>query len=209
MNTIRTSKRDVNYLSLNKDSVTWFAGSEDEKPGEIPYPTELVPPNPEKFDSILKCSGRENTTLTNVKVSCGRENSLDINNETNNCSFWGEWALTGPTPDQIFTIKGGSRNIEVGGTVYGEGKNADIVLGQWADQSYEKTKNIDLSHLRHVTGRPLTVILSHCDWKSIKLPPNAKVLKFKSYCYLAYWWVKYAYVTTIYSWFVKPRGKKS
>jgi len=60
MATLRTAEKDQNYLSLNENSIVWFAGTpeEHEEPGPLAQPLELLPENPKSWDSILKCSRR-------------------------------------------------------------------------------------------------------------------------------------------------------
>lgn len=200
---IRTSKQDRNFLSLNSDSIVWFAGTPEEKQGELPYPLDLLPEKPQDFDAILKCSGRTNTQLAGLKVAQGRENSADLNNETHNVAFEGRFGVGGGTGDQIFTIKGGSYNVLIKGSVESAGRIAHVTIGQWSDQSTATTHHIDLSLLRVASGEPFTVVFGRVNspilailGKSpdIALPPNARILVWKSLGLFAYWWLKRVYV---------------
>lgn len=205
---IRTAEQDRNYLSLNLDSVVWYAGTPEEVQGEIPYPLHLLPADPKRWDSILKLSNRHKTSLYAVQVAQGKENVVDINNETSGILIEGQFGVTGEEGEQIFTIKGGSSDILLKGSVHSRGKLADIYVGQWSDQSTAPSHHIDLSLLRHETGRPLTVILSRVNSPlrsillgrspDIALPANARVLKWASLGGLAYWWLKRMYVLLRY-----------
>lgn len=201
---MRTSKIDKNYLSLNKDSVVWFAGTPEAHQGSLPYPLDLLPAAPQDWDSVLKFSGRHNTELGMVKVAQGRENSVDMNNQCAGLSLEGEFGVGGGGGDQIFTIKGGSTDILIKGIVHSEGKKASIVIGAWSDQSTKPSSHIDLSLLRHISGRPLTVILGRVNHAlvsilrgsspDIALPPGARIKRWASLGEWLYWWAKRIYV---------------
>lgn len=205
MATLRTAEKDQNYLSLNENSIVWFAGTpeEHEEPGPLAQPLELLPENPKSWDSILKCSGRNSERLTGVIVAQGKENSLDINNESYNLDFAGSWGYVGNEGEQVITIKGGSRNIRLSGPVYSRGTNCDIEIGCWSDQSFDASCDIDLWRLYSGRGQKLTVKIARVKdfWKtwlgmktSIQLPEDAKILRIKSLGEYIYWWAKFAMV---------------
>lgn len=203
---LRTATKDVNYFSLNVDSIVWFAGSSEERQtSNIPYPLDLLPDDSKRWDSILKLSGRVDTALCGLRVSQGKENSLDINNETHHCSLEGQFGITGNEGEQVITIKGGSYGLSIKGSIDSKGTNCDIEIGQWSDQSTKTTHHIDLSLLR--SSRPLSVVFGRVNnpilailGKSpdIALPPNARILVWKSLGLLGYWWVKRIYVLIRY-----------
>lgn len=202
---IRTSHADKNYLSLNSDSVVWFAGTPDEKQGELPNPIVLseIDPN-KKWDSFLKTSGRKNTYLTGIRIAQGNENAIDSNNQTAFCSFGGNFGVGGGVGDQVITTKGGSHDIDYSGIIHSDGKNAHVVIGAWSDQSLNPSYNLDYSKLIHISGKPLTFIMGRVrnpiaaifgKSKDIYLPKGAKILVWKSLGNQIYWWAKRAYVT--------------
>lgn len=205
---IRTAEVDANYLSLNSDSVVWFAGTNQEHAGNIPYPLDLIPANPKAWDSILKCSGRRNTHLTSIRAAQGKENVWDCNNETAYCSFFGDWGVVGTEGQQIGTVKGGSHDLVFGGKVRSRGTDCDFEIGAWSDQSMAPSHTLDYSSLEHITGRPLTFVFGrvHQPWKAllgkapddILLPPNAQVDIWGSITEIVGWWAKRLYVKVRY-----------
>lgn len=205
---IRTSKADKNFLSLNRDSVVWFAGTDGAHQGSIPYPPDLLPERPSDWDAIIKFSGRHNTELGQLRVAQGGENSVDVNAETHGLALEGEFGVGGGRGDQVITIKGGSTDILIKGIVYSDGVKADVTIGCWSDQSTKPSSHIDLSLLRHVSGRPLTVILGRVNWAlvsiirgyspDIALPPGARIKRWASLGEWLYWWLKRAYVAIWY-----------
>jgi len=203
--TTRTSHADKNYLSLNLDSVVWFAGTPDEKQGELPNRIDLTETDPsKKWDSFLKTSGRKNTYLKGLRIPQGNENALDSNNQTIFCSFAGSFGIGGGIGDQVITTKGNSHDLEYYGLIFSEGRNAHIVIGAWSDQSDETSYNLDYTSLSHITGKPLTFIMGRVNnpimaifgkSKDIHLPANSKILIWKSLGYQVYWWAKWIYVS--------------
>lgn len=205
---IRTATKDINYVSLNRDTTVWYAGTDQEREKPLPYPIELIPADPKAWDTILKLSGRENTHLTGIRASQGKENVFDANNRSAHCTFEGDWGVTGGEGQQVFTIKGGCHHIGLSGSVYSRGTDCDIELGCWADQSTDPVHDIDLVGLRHVSGRPLTVVFGRVvqPWrvllgkapKGIFLPPGAKIKVWASLGEMAYWWAKRLWVAIRY-----------
>lgn len=199
---MRTSKADKNYLSLNNGCAMFYAGTVNLQylPLSEPIPKVISPEDPLKWDAILKCSNRHDTTLTDLKVAQGQENSLDINNKSSNLDFSGDWGVSCNIGDQVFTIKGASHDIKISGNIYSDGKKAVVVIGEWSDQSYDKSYNIDLSDLKMADGSPVTVIVSRVNnpilaafgrSKDIKFPKNFKVLTLMSLGEQIYWWAKW------------------
>lgn len=206
---LKTEKQpDRNWVSLNADSIVLYAGTPDAehyandevKLSELDY----VPSKPKAWETALKVSERLNTHLTSLRVAQCKENALDVNNRSFSCSFDGEWGVTGDEGEQIWTVKGASSHIRVTGVAHSLGKRADLVVGLWSDQSTRTSHNLDFRGLRHVTGRPLTVILCRVNnpwfaWigrapADIQLPANARVLKLKSLGAQVHWWAKLAAV---------------
>lgn len=209
---IRTATKDCNYLSLNRDSVVWYAGTDQERQAEaIPYPVELVPEDPKAWDSILKVSGREGLDLTaapGVRIAQGKENAIDINNRAAHINIPGDIGVTGVEGEQVITIKGGSHHIIIAGYVYSRGTDCDVEIGCWSDQSTEVTHDVDLSRLAHHSGRSLTVVLGRVrqPWKvwlgkvpsDIKLPLGARLDVWGSIQEQLAWWAKRVWVAARY-----------
>jgi hypothetical protein len=198
---MRTAEKDQNYLSLNRDTIVWFAGTPAERPdpGPLSQPLELIPDDPKEWDSCLKCSGRTGTVLRGAKVAQGKENTLDLNNKCSGLIFDGSWGIVGVEGERVFTIKGGSYNIGLKGPVYSRGTKADVDIGNWSDQSFATTHDLDLSGLYRVDGKPLTVIFGRVNRSllaalgrptDIVLPRNCKVLFWASLAEQVYWWAK-------------------
>lgn len=203
---LRTEKQpDRNFLSLNRNSAVWHAGTEAawENPDPRPDLTNmsLCPAQPKDWETILKCSGRYGDHFAGLSVAQGKENSLDINAVSNDLNLEGDWGLTGVEGEQIWTVKGGSYDIRVTGRGHSRGTRADLVVGLWSDQSATPSHDLDFSDLSHVNGRPLTVILCRVNqpwlaWfgrapKDIQLPPNAQVLKLRSLGAQIHWLSKW------------------
>ena len=192
MSTTRTSKADRNFFSLDATNAVWFAGTDEWRYETGAIPTKLVPEKPQDWDAILKTSNRADTNLISLSVAQGRENALDQNNKTRDCSFHGDFGVGGGEGDQVITTKGGCQHLTYSGTIWSKGRNADVVVGAWSDQSHDISTDLDYSDLSRADGQPVTFILSRC--ARVKLPPNAKVLRLKSLGYSIYWWVKLAAV---------------
>lgn len=184
----RTSKKDLNFLSLDSTNAVWFAGTDEWRYEPGPIPTDILPKTPENWDAVLKFSYRGPTHLTGLRVSQGRENSVDINNRCHHLDLSGKFGLGTVTGDQCLTIKGGSTNITISGTIYSTGKNCCVAVGAWSDQSLEKSTDLDFSGLRRADGKPVTFILSRCE--RVKLPENSKILEPMSLGYSIYWHLK-------------------
>lgn len=195
MTNLRTSEKDANYYSLNKDSAVWYAGTPDEQPAADPYNgMKLNPGDPKQWDAILKFSNRHNTSLADLEVAQGKENALDINNLSSGLRLSGEWGKWGDEGEQVITVKGGSSNIVITGHIHSTGKRADIVLGLWSDQSDKPSHHLDLASLFHADGRPITAILCRVDRSTVKLPFNSKILFWKSLGATIEWWAKWVVV---------------
>jgi len=207
---IRTAAKDQNLLSLNSSSVVWYAGTDREvvAPEGIPYPCDLFPEDPKMWDTILKLSGRTNTTVANLRIAQGKEAAVDINNTSSGILLEGRFGMTGREGEHVVKIKGGSYDITLKGTLESSGLKADIVIGEWSDQSSAPVHHVDLSLLRHSTGRPLTLVIARVTnpirtilfGKSpdIALPPGARIKVLASLAELAYWWCKRLYVAAWY-----------
>lgn len=195
----RTSRADRNYLSCAQGSWTLFAGTPDVEPCDpLPDGGIVDTASPQEWDSLLKVTRTTGLKLERLEVAQGRENSLDINNLSRSVNLDGDWGWsdssgTGMEGDQVITVKGGSSHITISGGVFSRGRNATVVVGQWSDQSTAPCTDLDFSGLRPVReDEPLTFILVRA--KRVKLPPGAKVLRWKSALFTAYVYAKMAAV---------------
>ena len=202
---IRTSRAEKNYFSISENIAEWFAGTEGVKPHDGAIPSALVPIVPSDWDAILKVSKSTGLYFNDLVVSQGRENVIDCNNGASFCSFAGDFGRKDDSSgDQVITVKGGSNNLTFIGSIHSpKPSRADIVIGAWADQSYEKSYNLDFSGVSRSNGEPVTVIVSWAHRDTIKLPSNCKELKLQSFLYTVYWYLKRVYVATIWKWFSK------
>ncbi len=195
----RTSKADANYYSISANTYQWFAGTPQVKQDDAPIKQLiLAPEKPQDWDAILKISDSTHDLYLPpagtglCQVAQGRENAVDVNNRVQNVVVNGEFGWGGGEGDQVITVKGGSHDLRFWGIIYSAGRNADVVVGAWSDQSHDQSYALDFSGLVHVDDKPLTFILSRCH--DVKLPPGAKVLRLKSWGYSIYWWAKFAAV---------------
>ncbi len=194
---IRTSRADKNYLGLGANgAVDLYAGTDLACPGTLPDPFVVNPVNPQDWDAVIKAGGGVGNgwTIPSGKASQGRENVVD-NNHVHDNSFTLAYGEPGQVGDQVITAKGGSYNLTFGGTIYSKGRNADVVVGAWSDQCFDRSHDLDFSNLRRADGDPVRFVLSRC--YNVKLPPNADVLIWKSWAYSAYWWGKWVYVKAL------------
>lgn len=122
---------------------------------------EDILPNP-KTNDTLKFS----TQLTNFKARFGRvyggtEDAIDINNGCENIEIEADTVVLGGKMG--ITIKGGARNIRI--TIHnliGAGREVDVDLGNWSDQSHEPVQNVTLDITR-LNGDPVRVRCINAD----------------------------------------------
>ncbi len=211
----RTSRADKNWLSISANIGQWYAGTPTPTPAVEPYPSTLVPLNPLDWDAILKvCDGTTGLTLVGMNIAQGRENVVDLNNGATDIGIAGYLGTPLLSGDQVITVKGGCKRIRIGGTVVSAKpkSGAIVIVGNWSDQSYEPSTDVDLTGLAINDGSPVTVILGRVNnplraivlghHPDIHLPAGAKVLVLKSLGLWAYWWMKRAYVWAIWKWHV-------
>lgn len=107
------------------------------------------------YNDILKFSRVENFSAVFGTVHSGSEDAADLNNVCRNVSLEAKlWLLQGALG---FTVKGGSENISLKGEVEGYGKETDVDLGSWSDQSHDKTKGVHLNLWRTDRRTPIRV----------------------------------------------------
>ncbi len=190
---IRTSKSDRNWCSIAQNQIVYKAGTPFVYAGEMPEDGRIEPPVSTEWDSALKVTASNGWRLVDLRVSQCLENVVDCNNKVLACSFVGEFGWLGQQRgDQVITVKGGCYNLAFSGVIFSRGRNADVVVGAWSDQCFDVSTNLDFSGLKRDDSSPVTFILAR--HKSVKLPPGARVLFWKSVGYRIAWWVKWCAV---------------
>ncbi len=146
--------------------------------------------DPSKYDAILKLAdGIHDLTLAHVRVAQGIEDSLNLNNAVANVKIAGDFAVSGAPGLRVITIKGGSHDIVISGTLHGHGTSEDIKIGDWSDQSYALSSNIDISGLHEADGSNIKVIIGHAS--NIVLNSSEVVHHIASAALTTYWQLKY------------------
>jgi hypothetical protein len=197
----RTSKADLNYLSVSNGVWGVNEGSDhaENLPGEPDWDTfSLTPPNARDYASLLKiCDNSRGLSIPKpatglLSIAQGQENAVDVNNRVASLNLVAHFGAGGQSGDQVITVKGGCHDLRFWGIIHSTGNNAEVVVGNWSDQCYDESYNLDFTGLVHEDGQPVTFILARC--RDVKLPPGARVLRWKSLCLSAYWWAKWAAV---------------
>jgi hypothetical protein len=183
---------DVNYMSVSNTG-QWVQDAGSPNPINVPVPTNWDWSNIDgsKYASLLKLSGYYTGLLTGLVIPQGKECAVDINNHANVTvkGFFGSNTAK-PAGDQIFSVKGGSSAV-IYGILLGAGgrMNADILVDNWSDQSYNGS-TADLSSLVHISGRKINVVKRYFASK-VTLGDHAQVLVLMSVGLTVYWWFKW------------------
>ena len=117
-----------------------------------------------------------------------KEDCIDIQNKTRDvivqkCDLY-------PTGQYGLTIKGGSSNIELSdNTFFSHGSVYDIDLGNWSDQSMDKTTGVILRNLTAHDGKPVRVRVLWAD-RPIVVGGNVKVTVYPKIVVMAYRWLR-------------------
>lgn len=156
---------------------------------ELPSDLKFDPDNPSIYNDILKFSGAANVSLLNgVVVAQGKEDSVDMNRFCTNITLQGDFGMGNVQGNSAFTIKGGSKDIQLFGTIHNRNKETDVDIGNWSDQTYDESTNISV-HVNHADGKPVRVRIGRAS--NITLGENCKEDKFGSLQLKAYWWFKW------------------
>jgi hypothetical protein len=116
---------------------------------------DLIPPD-DSYADTLKFSNATTGVITARRIVGGREDCVDINNGSARLHISAEaWE---PRGKYLATIKGGSRDITLAGTVTSHGSEVDVDLGNRSDQSREIVRGIRLD-LKTTDGSPIRVRL--------------------------------------------------
>jgi hypothetical protein len=186
-----STRKDVNYFSIGEFYV-YYAGTDNPVYVDgIPNPPVFTPEKPEEFSDIFKVSqNRAPVLVENAVISQGHEDAIDINNRCNDVTLLNATIGVTGKGDQAITIKGGSRKIRISGVLHSRSKSkVDVDIGNWSDQSYNLSEDIELN-LTHIDGKPVNVRIGRA--KNIKLSGSCKKMVIASILLKAYWWLKWA-----------------
>lgn len=148
--------------------------------------------NPLDFDDILKFSHARNVQAQRLFVAGGRENAIDLNRGCENVVV--ENTLLEAGRQASVVIKGGCRNITLRHVAITNVTGwCDVLIGDWSDQSWEKTTEVHLLHVSRNDGQPVRVVVGHADWPEV-MGGNVRILRRPSYALKCYWWAKYLWV---------------
>jgi hypothetical protein len=130
------------------------------------------------YDDALKLSNVNNCKVINCHIIGGREDAIDINRGGNHLI---EGCILSSRGNFVMTIKGGAKNITIRNcTIVQQGKEVDIDLGNWSDQSQEITRYITIDNCKTAELTPLgpKPIVIRCLWadKPTILNTNHKLI---------------------------------
>jgi hypothetical protein len=143
-----------------------------------------------QYDSPLKISHCIRISGTDVAIPQGNENAVDVN-VCENVHLEGNFG-TGPVRgDQVITVKGGTKDFSIKGTLYSRGKRgAEVQIGNWSDQSFAPSRNGQVL-ADHRDGNPVRVAIGWAVPFSVKLGPSCDYMLWESLKLKAYWLTKY------------------
>lgn len=111
------------------------------------------------YDDTLKLTKTRGVRVFANKIIGGFEDCVDMN-VVEDCIVNCRAFVAGG--EYVATIKGGSRAVTLTGTIYQGGRTVDVDLGNWSDQSQEKTRGVRLSLIR-IDGRKVKVRVLHAE----------------------------------------------
>lgn len=114
------------------------------------------------YSDAVKCSNVKDVFIKECVIIGGKEDVLDCNRYSENISLF--QCMLVPTGLFVATIKGGSKNVSfVDCSIDGHGKEVDIDLGNWSDQSEEKATGVLISNCNTMDGSPIRVRVLNAD----------------------------------------------
>lgn len=127
-----------------------------------------------EYSDTVKLSHASNVTIRNAVISGGKEDCVDMNR---NCSdILIEDCTIIPKGQYGFTIKGGTKNVVLRNLRFAaHGSVTDIDLGNWSDQSMERTTNITIENCTTFDGKPVRVRVLWADAPTVIGPAPVKV----------------------------------
>jgi len=120
----------------------------------------LTPPDNTYADTLKITSQSYDGVIRAKCIDGGHEDCIDINNRCHDIKIFADALYSGG--DYVATIKGGCHDITLHGVIYRGGKTTDIDLGNWSDQSHDRTTGIRLD-LTRADGSPVRVRLLDAD----------------------------------------------
>lgn len=169
---------DKNYYSIaDQDSVNVIDQS---------FPSSGV--NPLDYSDILKLSKATNVVIRGCYIVGGKEDCIDMNRYCENILV--ENTTVHSSGLYCFTIKGGTKNVTLRNVVINKhGKEMDIDLGNWSDQSKDLTTNITLENVTSSDGKPVRVRVLWAK-KPTVIGGNVKVTVIPKCLYSIYRWLR-------------------
>ena len=154
---------DKNYYSI--------ADQSDVIIGDTIFPNGDV--NPLEYSDIVKLSYATNITIKGCTIHGGKEDCIDMNRYCDNILV--EDTYLESNGSYCMTIKGGTKNVVIKNvTITNHGRETDIDLGNWSDQSSELTTKITLENVCSEDGSPVRVRVLWAD-KPTVIGGNVKV----------------------------------
>jgi hypothetical protein len=120
----------------------------------------LTPPDATYADTLKITGGSHSGRITAARIDGGREDCIDINDRSHHIEINATALHSGG--HYVATIKGGSHHITLRGKIGRPGATTDIDLGNWSDQSNDRTTAIRLD-LTRADGSPVRVRLINAD----------------------------------------------
>lgn len=141
------SKPDQNFISITPDGdqvlVNGFVtpATPDQFGIRHIYLDQLLPPDG-TADTLKITGGISNLHVHVNRIHGGSEDCLDVNNKCRDVIVGDEKTVWVPRGKYVATIKGGSHRVEVRGILVGHGKEVSVDLGNWSDQSNDRTEGV-------------------------------------------------------------------
>jgi len=129
--------------------------------------------DPRNYSDILKLSHATNILVKDCVIYGGKEDCIDMNRYCDNIVVDNCRLASGGL--YVATIKGGTKNVTFQDVIVTKhGKETDIDIGNWSDQSNEMTKNITLDNVTSTDGKPVRVRVLWAD-RPLVIGGNVKV----------------------------------
>lgn len=150
--------------------------------------TVLCPPSAEGYTDALKFSHAERCLVERCDITGGSEDCIDMNRMCRDITI--SDSILRVNGHQAITIKGGSAGIHLKDLlIHGEGKYAEIELGNWSDQSMAKTTGVLIENCSRSDGRPVRVVVGRADNPTI-IGGNCVINRKWSILVKLYCWLK-------------------
>lgn len=156
----------------------------------IPRNEIFAPENPLEYDDILKFSNAKNIVGDGIVVKGGKENCIDMNRTCEGITLVNVTLVGGN--QAAIVIKGGSRNIGFENVKITPSPTAwcDILIGDWSDQSNERSTQIYLGNVTRTDDQPVRVVVGRAEKPTIH-EGNCKIMTAESLGLKTYWWAKF------------------